>query len=94
MAAYSLLYGAHSARRSAHHRGKRNDGNYGDLGYGDNGQIEEDGETVWFDSDISGSSLEGTVENPLPLLLFPDWELRALELHVLLLPNAVRPVEL
>jgi len=31
------------------------DNNYGDWGYRDEGQAEVDGETVWFDSQVSGS---------------------------------------
>jgi hypothetical protein len=51
---------------------KINDGNYGDWAYADNGQIEEDGETVWFDSDITGSSFEGTVDGAEIRIMY-DW---------------------
>ena len=44
----------------------------GDWGYLDKGQIEEDGTTVWFDSQISDLSYEGTVDgNELDIMY--DW---------------------
>jgi hypothetical protein len=51
---------------------KINDANLGDWGYVDNGQIEEDGETVWFDSDVSGLSYEATVNGPEISIIY-DW---------------------
>jgi hypothetical protein len=44
----------------------------GDWGYVDEGQIEDDGETVWFDSWISGSSYPATV-NGTEMKLMYDW---------------------
>lgn len=51
---------------------KVHDDNLGDWGYSDNGSIEEDGETVWFDSGITGSSFEGTAAGGEIDLMY-DW---------------------
>jgi hypothetical protein len=48
------------------------DDNYGDWGYRDEGQAEVDGETVWFDSQISGTSHQGTV-NGTEVKIMYDW---------------------
>ena len=48
------------------------DDNYGDWGYRDEGQIEQDGATVWFDSEISGTSHQGTVDGPEIRIMY-DW---------------------
>jgi hypothetical protein len=48
------------------------DVNYGDWGYRDEGQIEQDGSTVWFDSQISGASHQGTVDGPEIRIMY-DW---------------------
>ena len=44
----------------------------GDWGYMDQGQIEEDGETVWFDSQVSELSHEGTVDGTEVRISY-DW---------------------
>jgi hypothetical protein len=44
----------------------------GDWGYRDEGQAEADGETVWFDSEISGSSYAGTA-NGSEMTIMYDW---------------------
>jgi hypothetical protein len=46
--------------------------NYGDWGYRDEGEIEQDGSTVWFDSQISGTSHAGTVDGPEIRIMY-DW---------------------
>jgi hypothetical protein len=46
--------------------------NTGDWGYLDQGQTELDGDTVWFDSEVSGLSYEGTV-NGRELKVMYDW---------------------
>jgi hypothetical protein len=48
------------------------DDNYGDWGYRDQGQTEVDGDTVWFDSEISGTSHAGTVDGPEVKIMY-DW---------------------
>ena len=48
------------------------DDNSGDWGYRDEGQAEADGETVWFDSQISGTSYAGTV-NGTEVKIMYDW---------------------
>jgi hypothetical protein len=48
------------------------DDNYGDWGYRDQGQTEVDGETVWFDSEISGTSHAGTVDGTEVKIMY-DW---------------------
>jgi hypothetical protein len=49
-----------------------NDVNYGDWGYKDEGQIEQDGATLWFDSQITGTSHEGT-GNAAEIRITYDW---------------------
>ncbi|MFL5515710.1 MAG: hypothetical protein ACJ8DJ_06105 [Gemmatimonadales bacterium] len=49
-----------------------NDINYGDWGYKDEGQIEQDGSTLWFDSQVSGTSHEGTLDGPEIRIMY-DW---------------------
>ena len=44
----------------------------GDWGYQDEGQIEQDGTTVWFDSQISGTSYQGTVDGGEVKIMY-DW---------------------
>ena len=44
----------------------------GDWGYEDEGRIEQDGTTVWFDSQISGSSYQGTVDGADVAIMY-DW---------------------
>jgi hypothetical protein len=44
----------------------------GDWGYLDEGQIEQDGPTVWFDSQISGTSYQGTVDGSEIRIMY-DW---------------------
>jgi hypothetical protein len=44
----------------------------GDWGYRDEGQAEVDGETVWFDSQISGTSYAGTVSGTEVKIMY-DW---------------------
>ena len=44
----------------------------GDWGYRDEGQAEADGETVWFDSQISGTSYQGSV-NDTEVKIMYDW---------------------
>jgi hypothetical protein len=51
---------------------KVHDDNSGDWGYQDEGQAEADGETVWFDSQISGTSYAGTV-NGTEVKIMYDW---------------------
>jgi hypothetical protein len=51
---------------------KVNDKNYGDWSYQDNGSLEVDGATVWFDSDVTGTSHEGTV-NGAEVTIMYDW---------------------
>jgi hypothetical protein len=51
---------------------KVHDKNYGDWGYKDQGEAEVDGETVWFDSEISGTSHPGTV-NGTEVTIMYDW---------------------
>ena len=48
------------------------DGNYGDWGYHDEGEIEQDGPTLWFDSQISGTSHQGTVDGSEIRIMY-DW---------------------
>jgi hypothetical protein len=48
------------------------DDNYGDWGYRDQGETEVDGNTVWFDSEISGTSHAGTVNGPEVKIMY-DW---------------------
>ena len=48
------------------------DANYGDWGYRDQGQTEVDGDTVWFDSEISGTSHAGTVDGTEVKVMY-DW---------------------
>jgi hypothetical protein len=48
------------------------DDNSGDWGYRDEGQAEADGDTVWFDSQISGTSYAGTV-NGTEVKIMYDW---------------------
>jgi hypothetical protein len=48
------------------------DNNYGDWGYADEGEIEEDGTTVWFVSDVSGSSYQGEVDGSEVRIMY-DW---------------------
>jgi hypothetical protein len=48
------------------------DKNYGDWGYRDEGQIEQDGSTLWFDSEISGTSHQGTVDGQEIRIMY-DW---------------------
>jgi hypothetical protein len=46
----------------------------GDWGYRDEGQAEADGETVWFDSQISGTSHEATVNaDGTEVKIMYDW---------------------
>jgi hypothetical protein len=51
---------------------KVHDINYGDWGYKDEGQIEQDGSAVWFDSQVSGTSHEGTVDGAEIRIMY-DW---------------------
>ena len=44
----------------------------GDWGYEDDGQMEADGDTVWFDSAVSGSSYAGTVGGGEVTIMY-DW---------------------
>jgi hypothetical protein len=44
----------------------------GDWGYEDEGRIEQNGATVSFDSQISGSSYQGTVDNTGVSIMY-DW---------------------
>lgn len=44
----------------------------GDWTYQDKGQIEQDGETVWFDSEVSEASFEGTVDGTAVRIMY-DW---------------------
>ena len=48
------------------------DDNYGDWGYRDQGETEVDGDTVWFDSEISGTSHAGTVDGTEVKIMY-DW---------------------
>jgi hypothetical protein len=48
------------------------DANYGDWGYGDEGQLEVDGTTTWFDSQISGVSYQGTMTGSQVTIMY-DW---------------------
>lgn len=48
------------------------DGVDGDWGYLDEGEIDDDGETVWFDSWVSGSSYPGAVDGTEITLMY-DW---------------------
>ena len=48
------------------------DANYGDWGYRDQGETEVDGDTVWFDSEISGTSHAGTVDGTEVKIMY-DW---------------------
>jgi hypothetical protein len=48
------------------------DGNYGDWGYRDEGQIEQDGSTLWFDSEVSGTSHQGTIDGQEITIMY-DW---------------------
>ncbi|HUR95006.1 MAG TPA: hypothetical protein VMY76_10510 [Gemmatimonadales bacterium] len=49
-----------------------NDANYGDWAYEDGGSTEMDGTAVWFDSQHSDLSHEGTVSNSEVTILY-DW---------------------
>jgi hypothetical protein len=51
---------------------KVHDANLGDWGYRDGGQTEVDGQTVWFDSEVTGNSFEGTVDNTGVAMMY-DW---------------------
>jgi hypothetical protein len=51
---------------------KVHDKNYGDWSYHDDGQTEVDGETLWFDSQISGNSFEATEDNTGIAIMY-DW---------------------
>jgi len=44
----------------------------GDWGYQDRGELEQDGNTVWFDSDISGQSYRGTPDGNEMKIMY-DW---------------------
>jgi hypothetical protein len=44
----------------------------GDWAYLDQGQVEEDGETVWFDSEVSGLSYAGTL-NGREIKIIYEW---------------------
>jgi hypothetical protein len=44
----------------------------GDWGYLDKGQIEQDGNTLWFDSQVSDMSYQGTVEDNVLKIMY-DW---------------------
>ena len=46
--------------------------NSGDWTYQDKGQIEQDGGTVWFDSEVSDASFEGTVDGTAVRIMY-DW---------------------
>ena len=48
------------------------DDNSGDWGYLDKGQIEQDGTTVWFDSQVSEQSYQGTVDGAQVKIMY-DW---------------------
>lgn len=48
------------------------DDNDGDWGYRDEGEVEQDGETLWFDSGISGASYQGTVDGSEIKIMY-DW---------------------
>jgi hypothetical protein len=48
------------------------DDNYGDFGYEDDGSMENDGDTVWFTSAVSGSSYRGTVDGDEIRIMY-DW---------------------
>jgi hypothetical protein len=48
------------------------DDNYGDWGYLDEGEIEEDGAAVWFDSGVSGASYQGAVDGSEVRIMY-DW---------------------
>lgn len=48
------------------------DGNYGDWGYRDEGQVEQDGQTLWFDSQVSGMSYQATVDGSEIRIMY-DW---------------------
>jgi hypothetical protein len=50
------------------------DDNYGDWGYKDYGSVDEgdDDQTLWFDSDVSGLSWQGTVDGPEIRIMY-DW---------------------
>ncbi len=53
---------------------KVHDKNYGDWGYKDEGGSEGDGTTVWFDSQISGTSHEATVNaDGTEVKIMYDW---------------------
>jgi hypothetical protein len=45
---------------------------YGDAEYADSGQFEEDGTTVWLDSEASGSRYEATVDGKEMKIMY-DW---------------------
>lgn len=51
---------------------KVHDDNLGDWGYKDEGQIEVDGETVWFDSQITEMSFEGSIADGAIRIMY-DW---------------------
>ena len=44
----------------------------GDWGYRDEGEIDDDGTTVWFDSGLSGTSYEGRVDGSEVRIMY-DW---------------------
>jgi len=44
----------------------------GDWGYLDKGQTEQDGNTIWFDSQISDVSYQGTVDGAVLEIMY-DW---------------------
>jgi hypothetical protein len=44
----------------------------GDWGYMDQGQVEVDGTTVWFDSQVSGVSYQGAVDGTEVRIMY-DW---------------------
>lgn len=48
------------------------DGNDGDWVYGDDGEVEEDGATLWFHSAYSGSSYPATVDGSAIKIMY-DW---------------------
>ena len=44
----------------------------GDWGYLDQGEVEEDGGALWFDSEVSGSSYQGAVNGSEVQIMY-DW---------------------
>jgi hypothetical protein len=48
------------------------DDNYGDWGYADGGEVEEDGGAFWFVSDVSGSAFQGTLDRAEATIMY-DW---------------------